>query len=98
MVCPLFNNIGSYNINLGDSKIYNINAKVTNYKSSATDDMEYVYKFDDKGVVIGILDSSKLNSGKNHKLAQTKIKDVELLINHYQKTLAELEGNSEVKS
>ncbi len=31
--------------------------KLTNYKSSATDDMEYVYKFDDKGVVIGILDS-----------------------------------------
>ena len=91
-------NAGSYNINLGNSNIYNINAKVTNYKSSATDDMEYVYKFDDKGVVIGILDSSKLNSGENHKLAQTKVKDVELLINHYQKTLAELEGNSEVKS
>lgn len=91
-------NAGSYNINIGNSNIYNINAKVTNYNSSAVDDMEYVYKFDDKGVVIGILDSSKLNSGKNHKLAQTKVKDVELLINHYQKTLAELEGNSEVKS
>ena len=90
------NNIGSYNINIGDSKIYNINAKVTNYKSSATDDMEYVYKFDDKGVIIGILDSSKLNSGENHKLAQTKVKDVELLISNYQKILSDFETNKGV--
>ncbi|MCT7467538.1 flagellar hook-basal body complex protein [Aliarcobacter cryaerophilus] len=91
-------NVGSYNINIGNSNVHNINAKVTNYKSSAIDDMDYKYEFDDEGVIIGIIDSWKLNSGKNHKLAQTKIKDVELLINHYQKTLAELEGNSEVKS
>ena len=58
--------------------------------------MEYVYKFDDKGVVIGILDSSKLNSGENHKLAQTKVKDVELLINHYQKILSDFETNKGV--
>jgi flagellar hook-basal body protein len=90
------NNIGSYNINLGDSKIYNINAKVTNYKSSATDDMDYKYKFNDKGVVIGILDSSKLNSGENHKLAQTKVKDVELLISNYQKILSDFETNKGV--
>ncbi|WP_148571461.1 flagellar hook-basal body complex protein [Aliarcobacter cryaerophilus] len=89
-------NAGSYNINLGNSNIYNINAKVTNYKSSATDDMEYVYKFDDKGVVIGILDSSKLNSGENHKLAQTKVKDVELLISNYQKILSDFETNKGV--
>ncbi len=92
-------NVGSYNINIGNSNVHNINAKVTNYKSSAIDDMDYKYEFDDEGVIIGIID--KLETKflvKNHKLAQTKIKDVELLINHYQKTLAKLEGNSEVKS
>ncbi|MGJ0494141.1 flagellar hook-basal body complex protein [Aliarcobacter cryaerophilus] len=90
------NNIASHNINIGDSKIYNINAKVTNYKSSATDDMDYKYKLNDKGVVIGILDSWKLNSGKNHKLAQTKVKDVELLISNYQKILSDFETNKGV--
>ncbi|MCT7534317.1 flagellar hook-basal body complex protein [Aliarcobacter cryaerophilus] len=73
------NNIGSYNINIGNSILNNINSKTTDYRRSAKDD------------TIDI-------QGNNYKSSLTKIKDADLLVGYYQKTLGEFSTNKEVQS
>src|SRR5574344_363092 len=73
------NNIGSYNINIGNSILNNINSKTTDYRRSAKDD------------TIDI-------QGNNYKSSLTKIKDADLLVGYYKKTLDKFSTNKEVQS